>query len=129
MSGNPLAGSRGQWVVYRTTTLHDADVVAEAMGRAQIPFLRRVETLGGLSVAMPVNPEPGLLPGNFWVIVVPGRWSRRARKLIARLPVSQENRDTHRMPGVPEMFQGWTWVFVLAIVVALVVTLLRMYME
>jgi hypothetical protein len=33
------------------------------------------------------------------------------------------------MPGIKEMFQGRTWLFVLAIIVALVWTIIRMYTE
>jgi hypothetical protein len=114
-------------VVYRTNALHEADIVAEALDGARIPFVRRVETLGGLSTAMPVNPPPGLLPGNSWSIAVPGKRARRAARFIARLPVAQELPATHRMPGVRDLFQGWTWIFVLAILFALAWTLIRMY--
>ena len=128
-SVTPPSDGDNQVVVYRTTALHEADIVAEALGRAQIPFIRRVEILGGLSAAMPANPPPGLLPGNFWAIAVPGKWSRRALRFISRLPISQTIPGSHQMPGVKAMFQGWTWLFVLAIIVALVWTLIRMYMD
>ena len=114
-------------VVYRTSTLLEADVVAERLERAHIPFFRRVETLGGLSTAMPVNPPPGLLPGNLWSIAVPGKWVRRAVRFIAKLPVTQQLPGTHRMPGVRDAFQGWTWLFVLGILLALAWTSFRMY--
>jgi len=101
------------------------------MSRAQMPFSRRVETIGGLAAAMPVNPPPGLLPGNLFAIAVPTRWAARAARFIATLPVSQESvRDArHPLPGVKEIFQGWTWVFVLAIVLVLAWTVIRMLME
>lgn len=114
-------------VVYRTSTLLEADMVAEALERSHIPFFRRVESLGGLSTAMPVSPPPGLLPGSFWVVAVPGRFARRAARFIARLPVTQRLPATGRMPGMREMFQGWTWLFVLAILLALAWTIFRMY--
>ena len=116
-------------VVYRTTVLLEADVVAEAMSRAKIPYFRRVETTGGWSVAMPANPPPGLFPGNLWAIAVPGSWAARAKRFVSGLPVSQELRTSHRMPGVKEMFQGWTWFFVLAILLALGWTIVRMFTE
>src|SRR5262245_12961470 len=84
-------------VVYRTSQLHEADIVAEALKSAQIPFFRRIETLGGLSTAMPVSPPPGLLPGNFWAIAVPGTWVNRAVRFVAKLPVSQEIPASHQM--------------------------------
>jgi hypothetical protein len=114
-------------VVYRTSTLLEADMVAEALERAHIPFFRRVESLGGLSTAMPVSPPPGLLPGSFWLVAVPGRFAHRASRFIAKLPVTQRLPATHRMPGVRDVFQGWTWLFVLAILLALAWTIFRMY--
>jgi hypothetical protein len=116
-------------VVYRTSLLHEADVVAEAMERARIPFIRRLETLGGLSAAMPVNPPPGLLPGNLWAFAVPGSWAKRADRFIAELPIAREIPATREMPGAKDMFKGWTWMFVLAIIVALLWTLIRMYVR
>ena len=47
----------------------------------------------------------------------------RARRFIVKLPVSQEIPATHQMPGIKEMFQGGTWIFVLAIIAALVWTI------
>jgi hypothetical protein len=114
-------------VVYRTSALLEADMVADALERAHIPFFRRIESLGGLSAAMPVSPPPGLLPGNFWVVAVPGRFARQASRFIAKLPVTQQLPATHRMPGVRDLFQGWTWLFVLAILLALGWTIFRMY--
>ena len=114
-------------VVYRTSHLNEADVVADAMERARIPYFRRIETLGGLSVAMSANPPPGLMPGDFWAIAVPGTWAKRAARFIARSPVSREFPETHRMPGIEAVFEGWTWLFVLAILGALIWTIIRMY--
>ena len=114
-------------VVYRTRMLNEADVVAEAMGRAGMPIFRRVETIGGLSSAMPVDPPPGLLPGGFFAIAVPRSWATRAAHFIARLPVSQETEPRGAHPGAREFFQGWTWLFVVAILCALLWTIIRMY--
>lgn len=114
-------------VVYRTSSLLEADMVSEAMSRARMPHSRRVETSGGLSVAMSANPGPGLLPGNFFAIAVPGRGAAQAARFVAKLPVSQEVSSTHRMPGAREMFQGRTWIFVLAILLVLILGVIRMY--
>jgi hypothetical protein len=115
-------------VVYRTGVLLDADIVAEAMRRAQIPHVRRMEMIGGWSVAMPANPGPGMLPGNFFAIAVPRHLVKQATHFVARLPVSREVPSSHRMPGVREMFQGWTWIFVLAILLVLILGVIRMYL-
>jgi hypothetical protein len=74
-------------VVYRTRLLHEADLVADEMSRAGMPYFRRVESVGGLSAAMSTNPAPGLLPGSFYAIAVPGSWATRATRFIATLPV------------------------------------------
>ena len=118
-------------VVYRTRVLYEADMVAEAMTRAGVPFFRRMESIGGLSFAMPVPPPMGA-PGALWAIAVPGSWVDRAAHFIAKLPVSQEiepGKRGFRPPGVKEFFRGWAWLFVVAIVLVLVWTIFRMYME
>ena len=114
-------------VVYRTSFLHEADLVAEAMDRAHMPHFRRIATVGGLSVAMTANPSAGLLPGNFFAIAVPGMWATRAKRFVATLPVTQEPPASHQMPGVREMFKGWTWIFVLGILLVLILGLIRMF--
>ena len=114
-------------VVYRTSFLHEADLVAEAMDRAHMPHFRRIATMGGWSVAMPANPAPGLLPGSFFAIAVPGMWTTRAKRFIATLPVTREPPASHRMPGVKEMFRGWTWIFVLGILLVLILGVIRMF--
>jgi hypothetical protein len=127
-SEDPEEESDDSVVVYRTAFLHEADMVSEAMSRARMPHSRRVETTGGWSVAMPVNPSPGLLPGNFFAIAVPGSWAVQAVRFVSRLPVSQEIPSTHQMPGAREVFRGWTWIFVLAILLVLIVGVIRMYL-
>ena len=104
MSRLDEADSDDPVVVYRTLLLHEADIVAESLSRAEIPYFRRVETSGGLSTALAASPPPGLLPGNRFAIAVPGRWAMRARRFIVKLPVSQELPATHQMPGIKEMF-------------------------
>ncbi len=126
-SGRDLAESDDPVVVYRTAFLHEADLVAEAMDRAQIPHFRRIAAMGGWSVAMPANPAPGLLPGSFFAIAVPGKWVARAESFVASLPVSREPQASHRMPGIREMFRGWTWIFVLAILLVLILGVIRMF--
>ena len=115
-------------IVYRTQLLHEADMVCDAMSRAQIPYFRRAVTVDGQSIAMSPAPPPGLLPGNSFAVAVPGRWADRARRLVAGLPVSQEIRSSHRMPRRREMFQGWTWIFVVAILLLLILGVIRMYL-
>ena len=127
-SGGSSSDNDDPVVVYRTRLLLEIDVVADAMSRAQMPYFRRIETVGGLAATIPASPPPGLLPGSFFAIAVPGEWVARARRFIATLPVSQEVRDIHQMPGVKDMFKGWTWVFVLAIILTLIIGVIRMYL-
>ncbi len=127
-SGTDSAQGGDPVVVYRTGLLHEVDIVSEALKRARIPYFRRVETIGGLSAIVPVNPAPGQMPGSLFAVAVPGQWVDRAERFIATLPVSQEVRASHQMPGVKEMFKGWTWIFVAAILLALIWGVIRMYM-
>jgi hypothetical protein len=126
-SSSSVAENDDPIVVYRTNFLHEADLVAEAMDRAQIPHFRRIAAMGGWSVAMPANPAPGLLPGGFFAIAVPRGWAARSERFVATLPVSQEPPASHRMPGVGDMFKGWTWLFVLGILLVLILGVIRMF--
>jgi hypothetical protein len=75
-------------VAYRSGLLYEADIVADALERAKVPFFRREESSSGLDFAMPVAPVQE--PGVTWAVVVPQSALRRARRIISRLPVSKD---------------------------------------
>ncbi len=70
--------------VFRTGQLVLLDWASNALEEANIPFQRREETSGGLSLAMPAAPATG--PGTWWSVIVPEADVSRAQELLAGLP-------------------------------------------
>ncbi len=114
-------------VVYPTGFLCEFDIVTEALTCVGIPYFRRVESIGGLSCAMPVLPTMG--PGTLWAVVVPESWADRARHFIARLPVPHgtephvwsSSAPSQEMP--PRFY--WAWVFGIGAAILLVWSFIR----
>jgi hypothetical protein len=75
--------------VYGSTYLYEADLVAEELERAGIPFHRSIETMG-VRFQMAAAVPAGCMPGSRFLIVVPEPHAARARTLVASLPVSRE---------------------------------------
>jgi hypothetical protein len=86
--------------VYRTTYLHEADLVANEFERQNIAFYRAVEGPAGVRFAMPLSPawEPGLC----FLVVVPGSHGKRARSVLDGLPVSRDSQPGVWQPGMSE---------------------------
>jgi hypothetical protein len=70
--------------VFRTGNLVYLDWASNALEAAGIPFQRREETSGGLTVAMPAAPSS--FPGTWWSIVVPEESLSRGQQVLAELP-------------------------------------------
>lgn len=75
-------------VVLRTGFAYEADMVANALEEAGLPFYRRQESSSGLEFAMPVAGSSG--PGIFWIVRVPLSAEEEAKEIIKSLPVSQD---------------------------------------
>jgi hypothetical protein len=118
-------------VVYRTGVVYELDLVADGMSRAGIPYFRRMETIGGLTSAMPVMPAGG--PGTLWTIVVPWTWADRAEHFIAKLPVPQGAEPHVWSSAAPPQKKKrpfyWAWVFVIGAVLLLVWSMIRALAE
>jgi hypothetical protein len=71
-----------------STYLYEADLVAEHLERAGIPFYRYIETMG-VRFQMAAAVPAGSLPGSRFLVVVPEPEAARARALVASLPVSR----------------------------------------
>jgi hypothetical protein len=81
-----MPSRRSDVVAFRSGLLYEADIVADALSEAGIPFYRRTEVLGGPEFAMPVAASPG--PGTVWSVLVPEMSRASASELIESLPVS-----------------------------------------
>jgi hypothetical protein len=73
--------------VFRTTYLHEAELVRDQLEKAGIAFYRAEERTG-TRFAMPIAAAPACLPGSFYLVIVPAPQAARARALVGRLPVS-----------------------------------------
>jgi LPXTG-motif cell wall-anchored protein len=120
----------GSVVVYRTGYVNELDIVSEALSRAGIPYFRRMESIGGLSFAVPVMPAGG--PGTLWAIVVPESWAERARHFIARLPVPQGAQPHVWSSPAPPPKTGsfsWGWLLVIGALLLLLWSMIRAFTE
>jgi hypothetical protein len=116
-------------VVFRSGLLHEADLVADSLERAGIPFYRQVESASGLVFAMPVAPAPG--PGVAWLIVVPTRRSAAARKVIRRLPVTLDPSPGfwgfHPRAEVKTFYRQYAWLYVIGVALVLLWTVYQLF--
>lgn len=88
-SGNEVYESGSTEFVYRSTYLHEVDLVAEQLEQAGIAFYRSAETMG-VRFAMPLSAAVACLPGSWFLVVVPAPHAARARALVGSLPVSHD---------------------------------------
>lgn len=79
--------------IYRTSHLHQADLVVHELERLGIAFYRAEEGPMGVRWAMPV--WPAWTPGTCFLVIVPAPHAKRAKDVMRRLPVSRE-----KYPGV-----------------------------
>jgi hypothetical protein len=118
-------------VVYKTGFVYELDIVADALSRADIPYFRRMESIGGLTFAMPVMPAGG--PGTLWTIVVPETCAERAKHFISKLPVPQ-GAEPHvwsaaAPPQEKKPYFYWAWVFVIGAALLVVWSMIRAFLE
>lgn len=118
-------------VVFRSGLLHEADLVADALERAGIPFYRQAEAASGLVFAMPVAPAPG--PGAAWLVLVPARRLAAARKVIGRLPVSPDPSPGfwgfRPRPEVRKFYRQYAWVYIVGMALVFLWTVVRIFMK
>jgi hypothetical protein len=86
-SGHQVDESGSPEFVYRSTYLHEVDLVAEQFEHAGIAFYRSEETMG-VRRAMPIAAPAACLPWSWFLVVVPAPHAARARALVDSLPVS-----------------------------------------
>ena len=107
-------------VVLRTGFAYEADMVANALEEAGIPFYRRQESSAGLEFAMPVAGSSA--PGLFWLIRVPLAAADEAKEIIASLPVSQDLNpgvwDFGAAPRTKTIWRAVSLVFVIGFLVS-----------
>lgn len=125
MARRPRRASRKDFV-YRTTYLYEADMVANELQDAGIAFYRAEESPMGVQWAMPLS--PAWEPGTSFLVIVPGPHATAARRLVRRLPVSQDE-----YPGVwpaamdeetKDFWRSWAWIGLFALGAGLIFSLL-----
>jgi hypothetical protein len=108
--------------IYRSTFLHEADLVANEFERAGIACYRAVEDPIGVRWAMPLS--AAWEPGCCFLVVVPGPQSKRARRVVAGLPVSHEESPGVWQPWMRDedkaLWRTWAWLSLAGVLIALV---------
>jgi hypothetical protein len=117
-------------VVFRTGLLQEADIVANALEDAGVPFYRQSENVAGIAFAMPVHPAPG--PGA-WLVVVPSTRAAAARKIVRRLPVSNDPSPGffgfHPRPEVKRFYRQYGWFLVVGLALVIVWDLIQLFRQ
>jgi len=113
-------------LVYRTVHLYEADLVANELEGAGVPFFRAEEGLGGVRFAMPAAPAPA--PGCWWLVIVPPTHARRAHAILEGLPVSKQSEAPEFWPVGPEsgarkFSRTLAWLSLLALLASLLASL------
>ncbi len=103
-------------VVYHSGLLYEADMVAEALEAASIPYLRRMVTDGGVELPMPDDAAP--IDGVFWLIRVPRALRADAERTLRDLPMIAGDRpgfwDPDAQPRLRMVFRLVAAVLILA---------------
>ena len=106
---------------YRSTYLHEADLVANELESAGIAFYRAAEGPMGVRWAMPLS--PAWEPGTCFLIIVPAPHAARAKRLVKSLPVSQDENagiwPTGMKDDAKQFWRFWTWITLLGTAAAL----------
>jgi hypothetical protein len=75
--------------VYRSTYLHEVELVADQLNQAGIAYIRAVEQTG-MRFAMPIASGVAAGPASSFLVVVRPPHAERARALVRSLPESQD---------------------------------------
>jgi hypothetical protein len=114
--------------VFRTGQLIHLDWASNALDAAGVPFQRREETSGGISLAMPVAPATG--PGTWWAILVPEPAVAQAREALATLPFEPTTTPDvwsfQPKRGVKLGWQIYAVIVLCAIAAALIIQLIQL---
>ncbi len=118
-------------VVLRTGRLWEVEMVANAFKKGQIPHYQRLQTSGGLELAMPVMPS--MEPGQWYCFYVPKKLQKKAGKILASLPI-----DATTDPGVwhfnpPEsgkaLFKTYAYCVTIGIGAYIIISIFKMFFE
>lgn len=78
----------GDITVLKTSRFNEADMLAEALRDAGVPYYQEAAGIGGVRYAMFPLPEHG--PGQFYHILVPEEVAEEARAVMEKLPLMAE---------------------------------------
>lgn len=72
--------------LFNTAQLWQMDLAQDTLKHANVPYFVRQENFSGLRTAFEIAPSPG--PGNSFTLLVPKHALKRAKELLAPLPIS-----------------------------------------
>lgn len=117
--------------IYRSTHLHEADLVVSEFERLDIAFHRAIEGPAGVRWAMPLS--AAWAPGTCFLVIVPGPHSKRAADVVNDLPVTHEATHVVWQPGMTdadkEIWRTWAWVSLAAFGLGLVGAIAAMFTQ
>ena len=115
--------------IYRTTYLHEADLVSNEFERLGIAYYRAEEGPAGVRWAMPLS--AAWEPGTCFLVIVPGPHGKRAEDVVNHLPVSREKYPGVWQPGMREadkrMWRTWAWISLVAFVIGIIATIVNAF--
>jgi hypothetical protein len=109
-------------LIFRSSKLFDADIVAAAFEENGIPFYRRQDA-GGVERAMPAAPSEFF--GVFWSIYVPAAVEADARSVLERLPVDPES-DSKWEPSAADI-RRWHYFLLLMTMAAAIIVYMKCF--
>lgn len=95
--------------VFSSALPFEAEMIAEALQRARVPFYRRTWS-GGIEFAQPALTP--ISPGMLYLIKVPAPCAPRARKIIEKLHLSPNQNalwPNHMSRRDRNFFRSWGW--------------------
>lgn len=114
-------------VVVRTGRLYEADMAAEALEQAGLPFYRREENITGIQLAMPAMPAQA--PGMMFLVIVAEESAGQARAIIEELPISQSTEPefwaNHPAPHAKKIYRHYAIVILILTAVIFLIQMLR----
>jgi hypothetical protein len=107
--------------ILKTGRLLDHDLAANALTENGIPFYKQMETITGLKLAMPFQPAMG--PGTYYNILVPERFSKEAKEILAELPIDlTDDPDLFHFGASEKEKAGWKiYVWVILTITAIII--------
>jgi hypothetical protein len=108
--------------ILETGKLYELDMAANALTEKKIPFYKEEVSIGGLRLAMPVQPSMG--PGVWYAILVPEMAVDEARNILDGLPFKVDtNPGIWHFGASQKAKSGWrlyAWIMLIIVFFSLI---------